>query len=75
MAELIDFSKFTRRTVEAEREGVSWQKQPQRETRSQPEKERMPDWYQRVQSRTAGPVNDWSGGNWAGRNWGGGRER
>jgi len=50
----IDFSKYlagvrAENGGRAESEGVSRQAHPQRETRSQPEKERFPDYYQKQQ--------------------------
>lgn len=44
------------------------------ETRSQPEKERHPGWYQRQQPADREP-RGWDGGSFGGRNWGGGRDR
>lgn len=63
----------------AETEIVSRHAHPERETRPQPEKERFPDWYQRVQpannQRSDWSGSGWSGGSMAGRNWSGGRDR
>jgi hypothetical protein len=63
---IIDFEKYKRT---AENETVSRHLQPQRGTRPQPEREKMPDWYERTQNYT----RDFGGGAFAGRSWGGGR--
>jgi hypothetical protein len=63
----------------AESEYVSRQAHPERETRSPGEKERAPEWFNRVQP----PSNDrsdwggsgWRGGSMGGHGWGGGRDR
>jgi hypothetical protein len=54
--ERIDFSKYlagmrAERGGRAESEGVSWHAHPQRETRSQSEKEQFPDYFQRQQKQ------------------------
>ena len=57
----IDFSR------PAESEGASHQRHPQRETRQQAEKERAPDYTQRVAEKEG--RSEWSGA------WAGGRSR
>jgi hypothetical protein len=63
----------------AESEYVSKRDLPQRETRPQGEKERSPDWYNRVQpasnERSNWSGSGWSGGSMGGHNWSGGRDR
>jgi len=49
----------------AESECVSRNDRPERETRSQLEKELHPDYYQRTQEREG--RSEWSGGSWGGR--------
>jgi hypothetical protein len=61
--ERINFSRF------AESEGVSQQQHPQRETRTQAEKERAPDYHQRAKEREGG--SEWSGGSMGGGTWAG----
>jgi hypothetical protein len=55
----IDFSQ------RAESEEVSKKQHPQRETRGQAEKERAPDYHQRVAEKEG--RSEWSGGSWGGR--------
>lgn len=62
----IDYSRFT---GGMEPEGVSHQKQPERETRPQAEKERAPDYYRRTLEREG--HSEWSGGSMGGGTWAG----
>jgi len=62
--ERIDFSRFTRSAINEE---VSKKENPQREIRPQAEKERAPDYTQRVAEKEG--RSEWSGA------WAGGRSR
>lgn len=79
----IDFSKYLAaiRSESAGRanEEESRQAQPERETRPQAQKEKLRDWFARVQpadgERSDWSGSGWGGGNMAGHNWAGGRQR
>ncbi len=62
---IIDYSRFTG----AEGAEVVRQIDPRRELRSQADKERVPDYYQRQQEREG--RSEWSGGNMGGGTWAG----
>jgi len=62
---IIDYSRFTG-TEGAE---VVRQIDPRRELRSQADKERVPDYYQRQQEREG--RSEWSGGSMGGGTWAG----
>ena len=61
----IDYSRFTG----AQSEEVTRQNDPRRELRSQTEKERSPDYFQRTRERDGD--SSWSGGSMGGGTWNG----
>ena len=62
---IIDYSRFTG----AEGTEVIRQVDPRRELRSQAERERNPDYFQRAQEREG--RSEWSGGSMGGGTWAG----
>jgi len=67
MDKTIDYSRFTGRADRADE--ASRQTTNAREPRSQPERERAPDYYQRTVEREG--RSEWSGGSWGGGTWAG----
>jgi hypothetical protein len=65
----IDISKYLVESRQAEKEEVSRQMLPERETRPQHEKERTPDYFQRRQEQEG--RSEWSGGTMGGGTWAG----
>ncbi len=63
MDDTVKFSRFS------DSDETSRQKQPERETRTQAEKERAPSFYQRSREREG--ASEWSGGSMGGGTWAG----